>query len=118
MARILVVDDDDTSRRVLSEMLETLGHIVTQAENGKYALKRYHCESPDVIITDIVMPEMDGLELIRNVRLTGSDVGILAVAGMGMLVRDEVMDAGADRLVGKPFRMAELEDAVAALLRK
>jgi CheY-like chemotaxis protein len=81
--RILVIDDEDLIRQVVKEMLEVEGYIVTTAANGKEGLQLYRQESPDLIITDIFMPEMEGLETIRTLQQDSSKVKIIAISGGG-----------------------------------
>lgn len=81
MARILIVDDDPISARVLEGMVAEEGHAAKTAENGVQALNLYR-ESPfDVVITDIFMPEKEGLELVRELRAMDPDARVIAVSG-------------------------------------
>jgi CheY-like chemotaxis protein len=81
--RILVIDDEDLMRQVIKEMLEVEGYAVTTAANGKEGLQLYQRELPDLIITDIFMPEMEGLETIRALQQDSSMVKIIAISGGG-----------------------------------
>ncbi|UCH93423.1 MAG: response regulator [Candidatus Aminicenantes bacterium] len=85
MTRILIIDDDKVTREILNETLEPEGYILASASNGKEGLK-LHNENPfDLIITDIIMPEMEGLETIRELRRISPTVKIIAISGGGRL---------------------------------
>lgn len=117
-ARILVVDDDPQIRRVLRTMLIAQGYEVHDVRNGEEALERIRDERIDLIILDMNMPGMSGLETCRAIR-SSSDVAIVMLT-----VRDaeadkvEALDAGADDYVTKPFNSPELLARMRAALRR
>src|SRR6266568_3466079 len=117
-ARILVVDDDPQIRRVLRTTLIAQGYEVADARNGEEALERIRGEKLDLVILDMNMPGMSGLETCRLIR-SGSDVAIIMLS-----VRDaeadkvEALDAGADDYITKPFSMPELLARIRAALRR
>jgi two-component system KDP operon response regulator KdpE len=116
--RILIVDDERQITRVLRTSLQSSGYDVSVANNGMEALEMFKAVSPDLIITDLAMPEMDGIELTRAVRSV-SEIPILVLS-----VREQetmkvaALDEGADDYVTKPFSMPELLARVRANLRK
>jgi DNA-binding NtrC family response regulator len=116
MARILVVDDEAPLRRALRRTLEQAGHEVIEAENGLVALKLHHASPADVVITDILMPERDGIEVIVALRLESPEVKIIAISGGGRFHQSEVLDIaeplGAFATVQKPFDGREILDVV------
>ena len=112
MARILVVDDDELSIDVPCQILARIDHKVLTASNGVEALATYRRNPPDLVITDILMPGMNGLELIRHLRGINPEAKILAVAGMGDAVLTDAALDGADRTLAKPYRVATLTNAV------
>jgi CheY-like chemotaxis protein len=81
MARILVVDDDELVRRSVKAHLEKAGHHVTVAEHGGRALKAVQRDAFDVVVTDIFMPEVEGIETVRRLRALQPDLAIIAVTG-------------------------------------
>lgn len=81
MARILIIDDDDGVREVLRLMLESGGYEVEDASDGYEGVKRFREKEPDLVITDIVMAGMDGVETIMELRLISPDVKIIAISG-------------------------------------
>src|SRR5437867_10921749 len=117
-ARILVVDDDPQIRRVLRTTLIAQGYEVADARNGEEALERIRGEKLDLVILDMNMPGMSGLETCRLIR-SGSDVAIIMLS-----VRDaeadkvEALDAGADDYITKPFGSPELLARIRAALRR
>lgn len=121
MVEILIIDDDPQMRRLLARMLSTAGHTVVQAENGKRGLELFHSLRPALIITDILMPERDGIETIRSIRYQVPETKILAISGAasGMNSPDYLFFAqqfGADASLTKPFTPAQLLEVVNRLL--
>ncbi|MGE5271860.1 MAG: response regulator [Thiohalocapsa sp.] len=120
MAHILVIDDDAVLRRVITLALEAAGHTVLRCENGRKAIDFLAHERADLLITDIIMPEMDGVETLRAARLLQPDLPILAMSGGGSFdPRDYLGIAtafGATDVLRKPFHPPELVERVAKLL--
>lgn len=118
MKRILVVDDERQITRMLRTALQSSGYEVAVAQNGLEALQRIREQAPDLIITDLVMPEMNGVELTQAVRKTAeTPIVVLSVRDTeGMKVR--ALDQGADDYMTKPFNMPELLARVRAHLRR
>jgi two-component system OmpR family response regulator len=116
--RILIVDDDPHIREVINVALRKAGMAVVEARDGKEALARFARDTPDLIVLDIGMPELDGLEVCRQVRKS-SDVPILFLTA-----RDEEIDRvlgleiGGDDYVTKPFSPRELVARAKAVLRR
>jgi CheY-like chemotaxis protein len=120
MATIMVVDDEPQMRRLMRRVLEAGGHEVLKASGGEEALDLLGRRPVDLVITDIVMPEMDGLELIRAIRGGAPAQKILAVSGGGqsgrMLYLDLAEKLGADGVVRKPFKARDFLRAAAELI--
>ncbi|MBI5178052.1 MAG: response regulator [Nitrospinae bacterium] len=109
---VLLVEDDPLMSDVLNYELQNMGHSVLNAENGVEALIALETFRPDIIITDLMMPEMDGYELIRSVRQseTHRDVPIIAMsASIAQHIRDLVLKLGANEFMTKPFSFSKLE---------
>ena len=121
VARILLVDDEASIRRPLQRVLERAGHQVFTASNGREAVRLWRECSGDLVITDIQMPEKDGLETILELRQLSPHTPILAMSGGHPNCRVDVLaDAvqlGAFRTIEKPFAIREMLEAVEQLLR-
>ena len=116
--RILVVDDEPQLTRVLRRSLTTQGYDVRVAGDGEFALQTFRDWLPALVITDLAMPKMSGLELCRRLRKV-SDVPIIVLSVRGEeATKVEALDAGADDYVTKPFGMDELLARVRATLRR
>ncbi len=117
--RVLVVDDDRAVRESLRRSLEFNGYDVSLASDGAEALAGIGAAAPDVVIMDVMMPRLDGLEATRAMRTAGHDLPILVLTARDAVGdRVEGLDAGADDYLTKPFALAELLARLRALLRR
>jgi len=119
--RILLVDDEPLARLALQAAVERLGHEWTAAEDGEAGWRRFAEDEPDVLITDLLMPRMDGLELCRRAR-TSVDPASLYIIVLTARSRTEdivaALGVGADDYVTKPFSPRELIARIRAVLRR
>jgi len=118
MSRVLLVDDEPAIRKVVRDALERDGHEVVAAIDGQEALERFEEGTFDLVVTDLAMPRVDGLELVKEIRRSSAvPVLVLTVRGEE---REKVrlLDLGADDYVTKPFGVAELVARARALLRR
>jgi YesN/AraC family two-component response regulator len=120
MAKILIIDDDDQVRTMLRRTLEADGHEVDEAANGNIGISKYRSNPADLIITDIYMPEKEGLETIIELKRDYPDVRILAISGGS---RDMDLDflpvaakLGAEKTLNKPIDRRDLLAAVNELI--
>ena len=119
MARILVIEDDPGMRDLMEKSLEEAGHEVFLAADGKQGLKLQRAEAMELIITDIYMPEMEGLEFIRTIRKGTSNIPIIAVTGdTDPRSLESAKKLGAVKTMTKPFRPEELRAAVRMVLNR
>jgi two-component system KDP operon response regulator KdpE len=116
--RILIVDDERQITRVLRTSLQSNGYEVSVANNGLEAYDLFRSVNPDLIITDLAMPEMDGLELTRAVRRHAETPIIVLSVREQETMKVAALDEGADDYITKPFSMPELLARVRANLRK
>lgn len=120
MARILIIDDNVKFLNMLRKMLERAGHEVVEAPNGEVGTKLFREDRTDLIITDIFMPEKEGLELIIELKQEFSTVKIIAISGGGREGNFSYLKAarelGADRSFAKPFERQEILDAIQELV--
>lgn len=120
MARILVVDDDKRIRALIRRGLKKLGHEVVEAGDGAAALERLRADPVDLLITDLYMPGMEGLELIQKVRAAWPELGIIAISGGTADTKFDFLPVadslGADDVLAKPLDLDRLRDLVDARL--
>ena len=122
MSSILVVDDEDQIRRLICQTLEGAGYHVTEARDGKEALRLYRLAPADLVIMDILMPDQDGLETTVALRQESPDVKIIVITGgsdmIGILnYLDVATMLGAHRTLQKPFEMKTLLETIQAELQ-
>jgi two-component system chemotaxis response regulator CheY len=118
MATILLIDDEPPIRRLARRILVSAGHEVIEAANGRDGLRQFAAHRPQIVVTDIFMPEKGGIETIKDLRRLAPSVWIVAISGGGaarnMTFLDGVKALGADYALAKPFRGDELIAAVEA----
>jgi len=120
LALILLVDDDPKMLRLLADVIELDGHEALMAEDGELALKYFEHHSPDLVITDILMPNKEGLEFISEIREMYPNLKIIAYSGGGSADPESYLEfasgMGADRVFSKPMPLASLRSEIKALL--
>ena len=120
MPRILLVDDDAAVRQVIEKALTQQGHTVTTAGNGMKALRLLEASSFELVISDVVMPDMEGLQLLREIRKIPTPPVVIVISGGGRGSAAEYLDLatrfGAAATLTKPFALEALTDAVARVL--
>jgi CheY-like chemotaxis protein len=120
MASILVVDDDDLVRATVRQMLEGAGHQVLEARNGQEALVSIRKNTVDLVVTDIIMPDMEGIATIRELRSHDPNLKIIAMSGGDRQARVDYLDLakklGAHQTLSKPFRRDDMLNAVRSAL--
>jgi DNA-binding response OmpR family regulator len=119
MARtILVVDDETTLRETLADALEAEGFRVVEAADGREALARFRAERPDLVLLDLMLPELSGVEVCRIIRAESSVPIVMLTAKDSELDKVVGLELGADDYVTKPFSLRELAARVRALFRR
>jgi DNA-binding response OmpR family regulator len=110
--KILVIDDDEMVRRMVTRILHSDGHEVLCAADGAAGMMLLREHAPAVVITDIIMPEQEGIETILSIRREKPEVKIIAISGGGLFGEIEVLKMarllGADEVIAKPFRAQDL----------
>lgn len=121
MARILLVDDEQDFRRIVSRMLTAGGHQVEEAVDGRQAIEAYRARPSDLVLADLYMPDVDGVEAIIRLRHEFPEVRIIAVSGGGYLGKDDVLKiaagVGAQATLTKPLEKKTLLAAVEKVLK-
>jgi DNA-binding NtrC family response regulator len=114
--RILIIDDDEPIRKVLCEILTRAGYEVIQAKCGREGIQQYSRAPVDLVITDIVMPDGEGLETIRKLRSSHPDLKIFAMSGAALTIQLDILRLaetfGAVQTFEKPFHLNEILNAV------
>ena len=119
MSDILVIDDEDVIRMLVMEILESAGHVVTGAESAERALALLERSDFDLVVSDVVMPGLSGLELLEAVRARRASLPVVLVTGAGTYdTLSQALTRGAAGLVTKPFAHADLQAAVADALER
>src|SRR3954470_19452097 len=117
--RVLIVDDDRSVRDALRRALTLGGYDVKAAEGGQHGLTQVAATSPDAVVLDVGMPDIDGLEVCRRLRGAGNRVPILMLTARDAIAdRIDGLDAGADDYLVKPFDVGELKARLRALMRR
>ncbi|MFD0668620.1 response regulator transcription factor [Ramlibacter sp. MAHUQ-53] len=121
MATILLVDDEDLLREGVREILEMSDHTVIEAGDGQQALEKFAVNNVDLVITDVVMPNMDGVDFVTKLRELFPDVPILTISGGSRVVSarfglDSALLSGANASLTKPFNAKQLLEKVSQLL--
>jgi len=118
MARILIADDNQQNLELLETLLRGHGHEVITAPNGIVALEQAHQNPPDMLVTDILMPEMDGFEVLREVRKQSGIPVVMLTARGDVMDRVVGLELGADDYLPKPFEPRELVARVQNILKR
>ncbi len=120
MANVLLLDDDEMLRSLLAETLQAEGHTVTQSDNGFAAFNIENLVGIDLMITDLFMPRVDGLEAILNARRDIPNLRIIAMSGGGEYVKSDFLTHtkkfGVAEVLHKPFHLKAFQDTVRAVL--
>ncbi len=121
MSLILVVDDEELVRKTIVQTLAKLDHEIIAVENGLEAVKYCQDNEPDLMITDIIMPDMEGIELIMKLHEKSPQMKIIAISGGGRISNFDFLEIaekmGADVILHKPFLPSELRESVQNLLK-
>lgn len=119
MAKIMIIDDDCNICKLLCDILTKAGNTVMTAEDGQVGLARCSTFKPDLVITDIVMPNKEGIEVIRSLRRDMNGVKIIAISGgldHSPFYLEMAGKLGADRVIKKPFAKKVLLEAITELI--
>ncbi len=117
MAKVLIIDDAKFTRTMLKKMIAEFGHETIEAENGREGLEKITSENPDLVLTDILMPEMEGTELLKLLRETNMDVKVIVIsANIQDTIRDQCMNLGVSEFFGKPPDKEKLKKVIEGIL--
>jgi CheY-like chemotaxis protein len=120
VARLLIIDDEKLARLTLRKILENAGHEVIEATNGTEGISMYRANPCDLVITDIIMPDKEGIETILELKHDYADLRIIAISGGGRTRNLDFLklakEHGANKVLAKPFSRDELMNAVSVVL--
>jgi DNA-binding NtrC family response regulator len=120
--KILIIDDDDQMRRMIERILRLAGHYPLLAADGARGMDIFRKEQPEIVITDIIMPEQEGLGTIMMMRRECPGAKVIAMSGGGQVGDLDVLDAanklGADEILSKPFESTDLLELIDRLTSK
>jgi two-component system chemotaxis response regulator CheY len=117
VSKILVVDDSNLARRAARAILEEAGHVVIEAQDGLAAIERYFLDKPELVLLDVTMRDMDGLEVLKRIRAIDPEARIVFVtADVQSSTREMAAAGGAGGFVVKPVSSGTLLDAIAVAL--
>lgn len=121
MAKILIIEDDEEVREYLERVLSRAGYECSSAPNGKAGVEVFNNDPADLVITDIIMPEKDGIETIMDLRRKNSSLKVIAISGGGRAEPENYLHSakllGANRTMKKPFTNEEMLEAIRQLLQ-
>lgn len=118
MFHVLLVDDEDTLRESLSYSLQKEGYTVTAVADGRSAIKEFHKQVPDVILLDLMLPEVDGMEFCWRIRAFSQVPIVMLTAKDEDMDKIKGLEAGANDYITKPFNTRELLARIKAVLRR
>lgn len=117
--KVLVIDDDMLLRRMLCLVLKSRGYVTIDADNGALGMQMFRTEKPDLVITDILMPDQEGFETIKEIRNADANIPIIAMSGggdvQGLSFLTMAKKLGASRTISKPFTPENLEEVLSSL---
>ena len=121
MSKVLIIEDDPMVSDLLKMAAENAGHVVETAANGRRGLESFTAFRPDVVVTDIIMPDKEGMETIVDLRKSNPNTPIIAISGAGAVGKANILEIakklGASRTFAKPLIVAELLGAISALAK-
>jgi len=113
---VLIVDDDVLILESLQEFLESLGYVVLSAGDGEGAVELLETENVDIVLTDLILPSMHGISLLKIAKGLSPDRPVVVMTGYGERLAQEAVSAGADSFLLKPFSLAEVQKVLSQLL--
>lgn len=115
MMKLLITDDSGFMRELMSDMLSDTGHHIETAETGEEMLAKYEEIAPDVVFLDVVLPGMNGLNALRQLKEKHPEAKVVVCSAVGSQegVRKQAIEAGAIKVISKPFSVRDIKEAIA-----
>ena len=118
MARILIIEDSSFTRKAIARMVKAEGYEILEATNGKEGLEKAVSDPPDCITLDLIMPEMDGIEVLKSLGERGLNIPVIVItADIQEDTRDQCLDLGAITILNKPPKEEDLRSAIKEVLQ-
>ena len=118
MAKILIIEDSSFTRKAIARMVKADGYEILEAVDGKDGLEKAVSNSPDCITLDLIMPEMEGIEVLKSLRERGLNIPVIVItADIQKDTRDQCLDLGATTILSKPPKKEELRSAIKSVLQ-
>ncbi len=115
-SKVLIVDDSSLARRTVRAMLEEMGHVVEEASDGAQALERFYLQQPDLVMLDMVMSGMYGLEVLTKIRQLNPEARVIVItADIQDSTKEQVRAAGAAAFINKPINRQKLNQTISAV---
>ncbi len=119
MAKVLVIEDEQITRTVIKKIVNDLGHETVEAVNGHDGIEKINTENPDVVLTDLVMPEMDGELMLSFLHLTQLHKNVIVVsANLQNSIKEKCLEMGVFRFIDKPPDKKKIGEAIEEILNK
>ena len=113
MPAVLIIEDSNFQRKILSKFITEEGHHIYEAANGKVGLELVEKHQPDLIFCDLVMPELDGFEVLRNLKKNKSTIPVIIITSdIQQPVREQYLELGALEFINKPANQKKIQDAL------
>jgi CheY-like chemotaxis protein len=117
VANIVIIDDSNFQRKIITKFVKAEGHETYEGANGKIGLELIAAHKPDTILCDLVMPEVDGFEVLRTLQEQGSKIPVIILtADIQAPVREQCMQLGAKKFLNKPFNQSQMREALEEIL--
>ena len=117
MAKIVIIDDSNFQRKIITKFVKAQGHETYEGENGRVGLELIAAHKPDTILCDLVMPEVDGFEVLRKLQEQGTTIPIVILtADIQAPVREQCLQLGATKFLNKPFNKEQMKEALEEIL--
>lgn len=117
MSRVLITDDSLLQRRTLSAIVADIGHEVDTACNGQEALEKIQANPPDCLLLDLLMPVMDGVQVLEQLKSQGASLPVIVLtADVQEWLKDRCLELGATLFLNKPLKQSQLQDALRSIL--
>jgi DNA-binding response OmpR family regulator len=119
VAKILIIDDDEQVLLTLAEVVKSLGHTTQTAPDGRAGLQYFFADNYDLVLTDLAMPEVNGLQVLKRIKASRPEIGVIVVTGNSTMdLLAAAINEGVDAYVTKPFKISEIDIQLKRILAR